>query len=110
MEERVIKRLMTTVKCSSCGHNYFARNVQIMGHHHGMWFISAYCPSCQTHYLLAAIVNKENTNISSDLKESEFARFKKSHAPTADDVLDMHCFLKTFQGDFAQLFGREFVS
>jgi ribosomal protein L44E len=110
MEERVIKRLMTSVKCSSCGHNYSAHNVQILGHHHGLWFISTYCSSCQTHYLLAATVNKEKTDITSDLMESELARFRRSHAPTADDILDMHSFLKTFQGDFTQLFGRECVS
>lgn len=86
------------------------RNVQILGHHHSMWFISAYCSSCKTHYLLAATVDKEKTAITSDLMESEIARFRKSHGPTADDILDMHNFLKTFQGNFAQLFGREFVS
>jgi hypothetical protein len=110
MGEHGIKRLMTSVKCSSCGQNYIARNVQILGHHHGLWFISAYCSSCHTHYLLVATVNEQKTDIVTDLTESEFDRFKKSFAPTADDILDMHGFLKTFQGDFAQLFGRERVS
>jgi ribosomal protein L44E len=110
MEERVIKRLMTSVKCSSCGQNYAGRNVQVIGHHHGLWFISAYCSSCRTHYLLAATVNREKAEIVSDLTETEFVRFKKSRAPTADDILDMHSFLKQFDGDFTRLFGRERVS
>jgi ribosomal protein L44E len=110
MEERVIKRLMTSVKCSSCGQNYAGRNVQIIGHHHDLWFISAYCSSCRTHYLLAATISREKAEISSDLTEAEFIRFNKYHAPTADDILDMHSFLKKFDGNFTQLFGRERVS
>ena len=110
MEERVIKRLMTSVKCSSCGQNYAGRNVQVIGHHHDLRFISAYCSSCRTHYLLAATVSREKAEIVSDLTEAEFARFNKSRAPTADNMLDMHSFLKQFDGDFTQLFGRERVS
>ena len=110
MEERIIKRLMNSVECSSCGQNYAGRNVQVIGHHHGLWFISAYCSSCRTHYLLAATVSGEKAEMVSDLTEAEFARFNNSRAPTADDILDMHGFLKKFNGDFAQLFGRERVS
>jgi ribosomal protein L44E len=110
MEERVIKRLMTSVKCSSCGESYVTRDVQVIGHNHGLWFISAYCSSCRTHYLLAVTVSRDKAEIVSDLTEAEFARFSQSRAPTADDILDMHGFLKKFNGDFAQLFGRERVS
>jgi ribosomal protein L44E len=110
MEERGIRRLMTSVKCSSCGQNYTAHNVQIIGQHHGLWFIRAYCSSCHTHYLLAATVNQQKSNSVTDLSESELARFQKSYTPTVDDILDMHSFLKTFKGNFAQLFGRERVS
>ncbi len=110
MKERVIKRLMTSVKCSSCGQNYSERNVRIIGRHRSLWFISAYCSSCHTHYLLAATVSREKAEIVSDLTEAELARFKKPRTPTADDILDMHNFLKKFDGDFTRLFGRERVS
>ena len=110
MEERIIKRLMTSVKCSSCGYNYAERNIQVIGQQHGMWFLSVYCSSCHTHYLLAATVSHEKAKVVSDLTEAEFIRFNKSRAPTADDILDMHNFLKKFNGDFTHLFRRERVS
>ena len=109
MEERVIKRLMASVKCSSCGRNHTERNVHIIGRHHKLWFIHAYCASCQTEYLLAETVTSEQAEIISDLTETELARFKNTRAPTADDILDMHSFLKNFEGDFTRLFGRERV-
>jgi hypothetical protein len=110
MEERIIKKLMTSVKCSSCGQNYTGRNVRILGHHHGLWFLSAYCPSCHTQYLLAAEVTPEKARIITDLSEAEIRQFQNAGALTSDDVLDMHGFLKKFDGNFAQLFGRERVS
>ncbi len=109
MEDRTIKRLMTSIKCSSCGQDYKGHNVKVIGHHLGLWFISAYCSSCHSHSLLAVTVGKEKAQIYTDLTEAELARFKKSGVPTSDDILDMHNFLKEFNGDFTQLFGRERV-
>ncbi|MDP2919106.1 MAG: hypothetical protein Q8O43_02665 [Dehalococcoidia bacterium] len=110
MEERIIKRLMNSIKCSSCGQNYTGSNVKILGHHHGLYFLNAYCPSCHTQYLLAASVTREKAELVTDLTENELTRFKNSCALTADDVLEMHAFLKKFNGDFTHLFGREYVS
>jgi len=109
MEERNIKRLMASVKCSNCGHNYDRYNVRILGRHLGLWFISAYCPSCHNRYLLAVTVDKVKAEIVTDLTEAEYIRFKKYGVLTADDMLDMHSFLKKFNGNFAELFGRERV-
>jgi hypothetical protein len=109
MEERTIKRLMSSVKCSSCGQNYKGYNVQVIGHFHGLWFVSAYCSLCHNQYLLALTIGKEKAEACTDLKEAELAKFNKFGVPTSDDIIDMHCFLKQFSGDFAQLFGRERV-
>jgi len=111
MEERIVKRLMTTVKCTHCGQGYQQPNVTILGHDRDLYFIKAYCATCRTQFLIAASVTAEKTTvILSDLSSDEATRFKKSPPPSADDVLDMHGFLKTFSGDFLRLFGRERVS
>lgn len=110
MEERIVKRLMTTVKCNHCGQGYQKQNVTILGHDRDLYFIKAYCDSCRTQFLIAASVTAEKATAVSDLSTDEATRFKNSYPPTADDVLDMHGFLKTFSGDFLRLFGRERVS
>ena len=106
MEERVVKKLMTSVKCSSCGQNYHMRNVKIIGNHQDLWFLQTSCSSCHSRYLITAIINQdENPGMVSDLTDAEFTKFEHSRALNADDVLDMHSFLKDFNGDFSGLFG-----
>jgi hypothetical protein len=42
-----------------------------------------------------------------DLTAAEQRLFRNMAAPTADELLDMHGFLKDFKGDFTSLFGEE---
>jgi hypothetical protein len=105
MEERIVKKLMTSVKCSNCGQNYQTCNVKILGNHQDLWFLQVSCSSCHSRYLITAVIDQErNHDIVSDLTDAEFSRFKSYHDLTADDVLDMHTFLNEFDGNFSGLF------
>jgi hypothetical protein len=44
-----------------------------------------------------------------DLTEWEYAKFREMAVVGADDVLDLHSFLKDFNGDFSALFSMEEV-
>jgi ribosomal protein S27E len=106
MEERIIKKLMTSVKCTSCGQNYEARDVKILGSHEDLYFLQVTCSACYSRYMITASVNGEkNPEIVSDLTREEFTKFKNTGAPGTNDVLDMHAFLKDFNGDFSGIFG-----
>ncbi len=110
MEERIVKKLMTSEKCTNCGQNYQMRNVKILGNHQDLWFLQVSCSSCNSRYLITAVINQDrNPDIVSDLTDVEFTRFKNSRMLNADDVLDMHSFLKEFDGDFSRLFGYKKV-
>jgi hypothetical protein len=109
MEERIVKKLMTSVKCSKCGQNFQLRNIRILGHRQGLWFFSVLCSYCHSQYLIAAAITREKVEVISDLTEAELTRFQNTDALTADDVLDMYTFLKKFDGDFARLFKYERV-
>jgi hypothetical protein len=110
MEERVVKKLMTSVKCTDCGKNYQVRDVKILGNHEDLWFLQVSCSSCHNRYLITAVINEDgNPDMVSDLTGAELTRFKDSNTPTDDDVLDMHSFLKDFNGDFSGLFGYKKV-
>jgi hypothetical protein len=110
MEERIIKKLMTSVKCSNCGQNYQMRNVKIVGNHQAIWFLQVSCSACHSRYLITAVINQnENLDIVSDLTDAESSRFKIYCDLTADDVLDMHTFLKEFNGNFSGLFDSKTV-
>jgi len=109
MEERIVKKLMTSVKCTSCGQNYQMRDVQILGNHQDLYSLQVSCSLCHNRYLITAVINDKNPDIVSDLTDAEFTKFKLSRALNANDVLDMHAYLKEFDGDFCGLFGYKKV-
>jgi hypothetical protein len=54
---------------------------------------------------VAAIVKVDSVpEVVTDLTEAEMGRFESFKVVTADDVLNMHDFLGSFDGDFARLF------
>jgi hypothetical protein len=106
MEERVVKKLMTSVKCTSCGQNYHSADVEITGHHFDLYFLQVCCSSCHSRFMLTVVVTVgKNPEIITDLNPSELADSRHSDIPTANDVLDMHAYLRQFNGDFNGLFG-----
>ncbi len=108
MEDNLIKRLMTSIKCGVCGRHYEESRINILGHQREMWFLSASCAACGTRCLVAVAVKKDGLpEVVTDLTEAEMSRFWDVAAPIADEVLDMHSFLKDFDGDFGHLFGQE---
>ena len=107
MDERLIKRLITNIKCSVCGGRYDEENVRVLGRYTDLWFLSVYCPTCKTQGLVAAVLNEEETPEQvTDLTEGEYEKFREMAAVGADDVLDLHNFLKGFDGDFSRLFSN----
>lgn len=108
MEESLIKRLMASIKCGVCGHRYEVDNINVLSHDQDLWFLSAICLACHTRCLIAAIISEGKApEVITDLTEAELSRFRNAAKLTADDVLEMHNFLKNFDGDFSQLFSRK---
>jgi MinD superfamily P-loop ATPase len=107
MEERLIKRLMTSMKCDSCGHHYEAYNVDVIGHREDLWFLKVLCSACHTQCLVAAVVREDKVlGAVTDLTKAELHKFR-DNVIEGDDVLTMHNFMKEFDGDFSQLFGQK---
>ncbi len=108
MREAFLKRLFAKVSCGICGQKYDVSNIKILDQEDGLWVLSVYCSSCGTQGLIAAVVHEGNiTDVITDLTEAEYERFIGSEAVGVDDVLEMHNFLKGFDGDFASLFSEE---
>ena len=108
MEEGLIKRLMASIKCGVCGQRYEVDNINVLGHQEDLWFLSASCPACHTRCLVAAVIREGRVpEVTTDLTEGELDRFVNVGKATADEMLDMHNFLKDFDGDFSRLFSQE---
>ena len=108
VEESLIKRLIASVKCSVCGQRYELENIRILGHRQDLWYMGARCSACHTRSLVAVVVKEDRVReVITDLTDTELDKFKDMGVLTADDVLDMHNFLKEFSGDFSQFLNRE---
>jgi hypothetical protein len=105
MNESFLKRLFSTIKCNTCGQRYKVGNIRIIDNQGELWFLNAYCSSCGTKGLIVAVVEDGRaTEVITDLTEADFDKFSHGEIVGVDDVLDMHNFLKEFDGDFAELF------
>ncbi len=108
MNESLIKRLIASIKCASCGQNYDEGHIHIIEHRDELWFLKVACPSCRVSCLVAAIIRGDNTpEIVTDLTTEELKKFKDLKEIGEEDLLEMHRFLKDFDGDFPGLFRRE---
>lgn len=106
MNEAFLRRLFSKVECSVCGKRYDSSNIKVLDHEEDLWFLSVTCASCGTQGLVAAVV-KEGSVVAepiSDLTEAEYSTLAGREEVGVDDVLDMHSFLKEFNGDFVALF------
>lgn len=107
MEDNLIKRLITSIKCSVCGQHYRANSVTILGRREDLWFLSTECYSCRARSLVAVVIKEDGLSTAvTDLSTAEQRLFLDAAAPTTEELLDMHEFLKGFSGDFASLFGK----
>lgn len=107
--EDLIKRLIASIKCGVCGQRYEVDNISILGHRQDLWYLRALCSACRTQSLVAVVIKEDRLpEAITDLTETELDKFRDAGVLTADDVLDIHDFLKDFSGDFSQLFYQEF--
>jgi flavoprotein len=105
MEESLVKRLISSIKCGACGQHYEESHIDIIEHNEELWFLRVFCSSCHTRCLVAAIIREEEkAEVITDLTEAELDKFKDLDGVRVDDVLDMHNFLKDFNGDFPNPF------
>ena len=108
MNEELIKKLIANMKCGICGQLYAESNIHILGHRDDLWFLGIFCPACHSQGLVAAVIKEgELPEVYAELSDEELTKFSQGEAVEANDVLDMHEFLKEFDGNFSAFFSRE---
>jgi hypothetical protein len=109
LDENLVKRLVSTLKCGVCSQRYEADNVRVLGQRDDLWFLSVYCTGCHSQGLVAAVVKEGKApEVITDLTQEELEQFSREASVGSNDLLDLHNFLKDFDGDFQRLFiGRK---
>lgn len=106
MDERLVRKLLSGMKCGVCGGHYDSGNIRILGHRDDLWFLSVYCPKCKSQGLVAAVVKESKVSeVITELTPDEVGKLVS--LVNADDLIDMVAFMREFDGNFVSLFGGE---
>jgi len=129
-QERIIRKLFTEKQCHRCGRPYEAEQVLVLARRSEVWMVMISCQDCEqkdtyvvkfppqmqgrrrvTSYRLSrppasTPLPQELEGLQHQRPESLEMPVAPSHPVVADDVLDMHLFLKNFNGDFQRLFAE----
>jgi hypothetical protein len=107
MEDSLIKRMISSIKCGSCGQHYEEASVEVVEHKREIWLLRVFCSSCHVRCVVAAIIKEDKKpKIVSDLTEAELKKFKGISRIKVDDMLDMHNYLKDLEGELPRLVRR----
>lgn len=119
--ELQIKRIVLNrmERCSVCHHAFVPEDIHVLSRKPDMWMMVVQCTECQARNYVAAVLNDGDAGearralrrLSEADAEAEAAEeFELDAGPeespppvTVDDVLDMHEFLRDFDGDFKKL-------
>ena len=106
MVDDFMKNSLPEIHYRRCGQQCLPGNIKLIMQHSNVAWFSVHCHSCGTdNFAMATLHNDEMPEVVTELTESEIA--KLSTPIYADDILDMHLFLKDFKGDFSSLFNCE---
>ena len=107
MDEKLLRKMVSSIKCSQCGQHYGTANTDLLGHRdRRLWVFSVSCPSCgaRRRLVVAGGVDQRTELPQVDAEHIEAETSDSSTPLTSDDVLEMHVFLKDFNGDFRTIF------
>lgn len=104
-QEQILKQLVSTFRCHVCHRGFDREHVRVAGRHEQLWIVSVRCGTCrkQQVFRIALKDNQEQTFLR-DVNEMEAEQFAAMSPVSCDDVLDIHQFLDSFNGDFMSMF------
>ena len=105
-QERLLKQIISNQRCSICRRGFDGGQVRVAAHPEQLWIVGVRCALCRNQqvFYVALRENDAEADFFRDMTEEEEVRFDAMPAVSFDDVLDMHLFLTTFDGNFKQLF------
>jgi len=107
-QERMLKQLISTFRCHVCRQSFEHERVRVAARDESLWVVSVRCGLCRNQQVFLVQHRERRTeSLLLDLSEQEQEQFAAMTPVTGNHVLDMHDFLKTFDGDFTGLFAKE---
>ena len=117
IERDDVVELAARTHCAVCKTPYGRHGVQVLGRRGDAWIIAVNCAHCDAEGLMIATIEEHaetgildadqeddpRPTIIYDVSYDEWLDFQERPTIDRDDVLDMHHFLREFDGDFEGL-------
>ena len=116
--EKQIKRIVLNrmERCTVCHHTFAPEDIHVLSRRADMWMMVVECTECHARNFVAAVLGdgdpdeaqlalrRLSQGYGEDEIEAPAAEAKRQPPVSVDDVVDMHEFLRDFDGDFQRLF------
>lgn len=104
-QEHLLKQLISTYRCSVCRRSFDRQHVRVAARHEQLWIVSVRCGLCRNQQIFwVALKDNGPETVLRDVTFEEEEHFAAMDPVTTDDILDIHEFLRGFNGDFKDLF------
>jgi hypothetical protein len=101
-----IRTQLSGFSCSACGRPDRPSQIRVLAQREELFFVRLSCRGCGSHSVAIVTVQVDEDD-SSTVEVGELEEVEQGGQPvTSDDVLEMHEFLRGFDGDFRSLFGE----
>jgi len=109
--KEILKNIKEKITCSKCECNFSSDDIYVLGAFGEKCVFMVSCRECETQMLVTATINENNMPSLGDLEKiTDISTNKKvqknsmsDHGISCDDVLEVHTFLKDFDGNFKNL-------
>ena len=107
-----LRTQLTTFTCPACGRRYRGSRMRLLAEREGLFFVDLDCSRCGSHTVAIVTVELDESEVTIEVSdvvgEDEIDHLGEplpvGAAPvTADDVLEMHQFLTSYQGSLGKL-------
>jgi len=102
MDEEQVKNSVSYFECIHCNQYFEPNNADFVAHYGDSWVFAVYCPYCQITSLQVVIIAESGgSEVVNELSEAEQVKF--STQICSDDVIDIHLFMRDYNGDLTFL-------
>jgi hypothetical protein len=104
-----LRTQLSAFSCSSCGRSYRPSQIRVLAQREELFFVKLSCRGCGTHSVAIVTIQVDEGEPAQldagDLQEPLEHAPDGDSAVTGEYLLEMHDFLRGFDGDFRGLFG-----
>lgn len=107
--EELLKNIQAMIKCPHCGSSYTKENISIIGNMGEAVLVQLSCISCKMPVMATIVAKGSNPYVGLSAKPQMISQqavnnYASEKEITSDEIIDMHNFLGSFNGDFEKLF------